>query len=126
MRIAITSQNLKSVTAHAGKCRRFWIYETDSGTLPERRFVEIPIEETFHFSHGGLASALDGIDVLITASMGGGLRAHLQRRGIVPFVTREENPDVAVVAYLNGNLAASSAADHECDDHARQSTGRLE
>lgn len=117
MRIAITSQNLKSVTAHAGKCRRFWIYETDSRTLPERRFVEIPIEETFHFSHGGLAPALDGIDVLITASMGGGLRDHLQRRGIVPVVTQEENPDVAVVAYLQGKLADSCGMDHDCDDH---------
>lgn len=38
MRIAVTSQNFKTVTGHAGKSRRFLIYEARPGADPVDRF----------------------------------------------------------------------------------------
>ena len=33
MQIAVTSQNRKTVTEHAGKCRKFWIYDIKTGRV---------------------------------------------------------------------------------------------
>ena len=33
MKIAVTSQNRKTVTGHAGKCRKFWIYEVEGSAV---------------------------------------------------------------------------------------------
>lgn len=118
MRIAVTSQNITTITPHAGKCRRFWIYETDTGACLDRRFVEVPLEETFHATHDGLPRALRDIEVLISRSMGNGLREYLLRNGVVPIVTDEENPDFAVVSYLNGILNSNSGMNHDCHDHS--------
>ena len=118
MRIAISSQNLKSITTHAGKCRRFWVYDIDSGSCLGRQLVEIPIEQTFHASQGGMAAALSGVDVLITGSMGRGLRQRLKTNGVTAVVTGEKNPDIAVTAYLNGNLETMLPDDQDCHDHS--------
>ncbi len=29
MKIAVTSQNRKTITDHAGKCRKFWLFDID-------------------------------------------------------------------------------------------------
>lgn len=29
MKIAVTSQNLSTISGHAGRCRKFWIYEVE-------------------------------------------------------------------------------------------------
>ena len=49
MKIAITSQNRKTVTGHAGKGRKFWIYKIDGKTVLGRELLELPIEQTFHW-----------------------------------------------------------------------------
>jgi predicted Fe-Mo cluster-binding NifX family protein len=36
-RIGITSQNRRTVTGHAGRCRRFWVYDVKDGQVLERR-----------------------------------------------------------------------------------------
>ena len=104
MQIAITSQNRRSITEHAGKCRNFWIYEIDNGRIGQRHLVELPIEQSLHASRYRLAEPLAGIDVLICGSMGGNLHARLRELGIVPVITAEENPDKAVQDYLQRQL----------------------
>ena len=37
MRIAVTSQNFKTITGHAGKSRRFLIYDLEPGSAPQSR-----------------------------------------------------------------------------------------
>ena len=39
MQIAVTSQNRKTITEHAGKCRKFWIYDVEKGVLTGKRLV---------------------------------------------------------------------------------------
>jgi len=104
MKIAVTSQNRKTITEHAGKCRKFWIYDIEAGIVAGKTLVELPMEQSFHASQHQLASPLAGINVLITASMGAGLYRRLSQEGIRPLITLEEIPDEAVAAFLAGRL----------------------
>lgn len=114
MQIAVTSQNRKTITEHAGKCRKFWIYDIAGSNIAGKQLVELPIDA----SHHSLAAPLASVDVLITASMGAGLHQRLQRNGIQPVITNEADPDAAVAAFLDGSLSAL-AGDQlpPCHDH---------
>lgn len=118
MRIAITSQNRKTITEHAGKCRKFWIYDIEQEQPAERQLVELPIEQSFHASHG-LPEALTGIDVLISRGMGGNLYQRLIGFGIQPLLTDEEDPDRAVADFLSGKLQTHSL-EGGCHDHEHE------
>lgn len=113
MKIAVTSQNRKDVTGHAGKCRRFWIYEIAGRDVVGRALLELPIDQSFHASHGADPHPLDGVDVLICGGMGGGLGQRLRQRGIEALVTTKTTPDRAVAAYLAGTLPLGEAERHE-------------
>ncbi|HRH81980.1 MAG TPA: NifB/NifX family molybdenum-iron cluster-binding protein [Thiobacillaceae bacterium] len=116
MKIAVTSQNRKSVTGHAGKCRKFWIYEVEGRKLRGKSLLELPIEQSFHETHGVEAHPLDKVNVLISGGMGAGLRHRLWQRGIDALVTPETDPDRAVAAYLAGSLALGEP-DHDGHGH---------
>ncbi len=124
MQIAVTSQNRRTITEHAGKCRKFWIYDVEKGVLTGKRLVEIGIEESLHASAGQLAEALAGITTLITGGMGPGLYERLMQRGILPVVTMEKDPDAAVTAMLSNSLRRLPAArrtDIDCHGHGHRS-----
>lgn len=101
MKIAVTSQNRSSVTDHAGKCRNFWIYETEYADVVDKRLLELNAESCFH---DAFPAQLAGINVLISAGMAETLRFYLQRHGVEAVTTRESDPDRAVAAWLNGSL----------------------
>lgn len=105
MKIAVTSQNRKTVTGHAGKCRKFWIYEVDSADVKGRSLLELPIEQSFHASHDGGPHPLDDVNVLITGGLGAALQQRLKQKGILAVATSETDPDRAVAAWLEGSLA---------------------
>ena len=105
MQIAVTSQNRKTITEHAGKCRKFWIYDVEKGVLTGKRLVEVSIEQSLHASAGQLAEPLAGINTLITRGMGPGLYERLIQSGILPVVTMEDDPDAAVSAMLSNTLS---------------------
>jgi predicted Fe-Mo cluster-binding NifX family protein len=104
MQIAVTSQNRKTVTGHAGKCRKFWIYEMEGREVRSKNLLELPIEQSFHESHGDAPHPLDGVNVLITGGMGTGLQQRLKQKGILAVATAETDPDRAVAAWLDGSL----------------------
>ena len=101
MKIAITSQTIKSVTAHAGRCRKFWVYEL-SNICDEidKEFVELDLDETLHTMSNGLPKKLEGISVLITANLGDSLKAKLSKAGVSAYLTSDTQPDVALLNYL--------------------------
>jgi predicted Fe-Mo cluster-binding NifX family protein len=123
MKIAVTSQNRKTVTGHAGKCRKFWVYDVDHAETQSRSLLELGMDQTFHASHGEGAHPLSSINVLITAGMGTGLQQRLKRMGILAVATAETDPDRAVSAWLNGTLVEVAPGnhthghDHDHDDH---------
>lgn len=107
MKIAVTSQNRREITEHAGRCRKFWIYEIEHNQIRDKTLLELPKEQAFHESSPQQAHPLDGVDVLISASMGQGMRHRLAARGIVAVLTAGKDPDEAVAAWLAGKLQAA-------------------
>lgn len=111
MKIAVSSQNRKTVTGHAGKCRKFWIYDVAGGEHQGRTLLELPLDQSFHASHGQ-PHPLDEVNVLITGGMGLGLRERLKQKGIVAVATAETDPDRAVTAWLNDTLVEIAPEAH--------------
>lgn len=105
MKIAVTSQNRKTVTEHAGHCRKFWIYTIEDNLTTDKALLELSKEESFHESEPDSEHPLDGIDVLLTAGTGGGLPHRLERKGIRVLVTGETDPDMAVQKFLQEGTA---------------------
>jgi predicted Fe-Mo cluster-binding NifX family protein len=116
MKIAVTSQNRRDITEHAGRCRNFWVFDVDDGRVTARSLLELPKEASFHDSSPDAAHPLDGVDLLIAGGMGEGLQARLARKGINAVVTTESDPERAVRLWLAGSLPR--IAPH-CDAHGQ-------
>jgi len=105
MKIAVASRDFLRVTGHAGKARRWLIFEAGPGgaaTRPKR--VELGLREVFHHADGGTPHPLDGVAAVIAASCGGGFLRKMARRGIAAAMTAETEPAKAVAAFLEGRL----------------------
>jgi len=118
MRIAITSQNFRTVTGHAGRARRFLVFEVASGQPPkELERLDLDAEMAIHGFDHRAAHPLDGMDVLITGGAGEGFVRHLAARGVMVVATPETDPLRAVDAFLAGRvLSASDACNHDHSD----------
>lgn len=104
MKLAVTSADTRTVTGHAGRCQRFWVYEVDGREVRGRALLEVPLEETFHAHHHAPPAGLAGIAALISGGMGQGLAARLKALGVEAVVTSETDPDRAVSGFLDGTL----------------------
>ena len=101
LRIAVSSQNRKTVTDHAGRCRKFWVYEIRQNKVDNKTLRELTLEQTLHSAQLGDNHPLDDVHVMITSGMSPYLFQRLQRGGIKPFVTDESDPDKAVQMLLD-------------------------
>jgi predicted Fe-Mo cluster-binding NifX family protein len=111
MKIAVCSQNRRTVTAHAGRCRNFLVFEIDADKIGTPAMLEVSIEQTLHALAGnGAPHPLDGVNVLLAASMGHCVREKLAQRGILGLITDEEDPVVAIRRYMRGELPDMIAA----------------
>lgn len=115
MKIAITSQNFRTVTAHAGKARRFLIFDISCPCSPrEIDRLDLNKDMSFHEFKGN-SHPIDGVTALITGGAGEGLRARMARRDIELVVTAETDPLKAVVDYTQGVVKPVTA--HEDNEH---------
>lgn len=112
MKIAVTSQNRKTITGHAGKCRRFWIFSVENNALVGKELLELAKEQVFHESPKHEPHPLDGIQVFITAGMGQGMVSRLIGKKVLGLITDETDPDKAVSLYLQGALTTKAAETH--------------
>ncbi|HSQ73318.1 MAG TPA: NifB/NifX family molybdenum-iron cluster-binding protein [Rubrivivax sp.] len=113
MKIAVSSQNFRTVTGHAGKCRRFIVYEVQAGGVPaEAGRLDLPMEQSFHAFAGG-PHPLDGVDALLTGGAGEGLVRKLAQRGIRVVVTGETDPLQAVAELAAGRVKPGGEHHHE-------------
>ena len=99
-KIAVTSQNRKTVTEHAGKCRKFWVYEIKAGAVVGKQLLELSKDQSLHETAPGEAHPLDEVSVLLTTGFGAGLQQRLARKGIEAMMTEEKTPDAAVEAFM--------------------------
>jgi predicted Fe-Mo cluster-binding NifX family protein len=119
MKIAVTSQNRKVITEHAGRCRKFWVFIVENNKIIDKTLLELPKEQSFHESSPHAAHPLDDIDLLIAGGMGKGLVARLERKGIKGLITKEVDPGKAVLLYLSGSLKSEQPNQHDHDhDHS--------
>ena len=100
LRIAVSSQDRRTITGHAGRCRKFWVYEIRGNEVEDKTLRELAPEQTLHASPLGGGHPLDDVHVMITAGMNPFLYQRLQQGGIRPFVTEEADPDEAVQKLL--------------------------
>ncbi len=118
MRIAVTSQNFRTVTSHAGRARRFLVVDTSPEPRGEALRLDLTAEYVFHGYDDGKPHPLDGVEVLLTGSAGDGLTQRLARRGIRVVCTAETDPTQAVADFLEGKLKAAAPHEHgACGDH---------
>jgi hypothetical protein len=68
-RIGVTSQNRKSVTEHAGRCRKFWIYAVQNGQITGKELVELDKEQSLH-----PLAVPDLVDLVLDIATGGAPR----------------------------------------------------
>ncbi len=118
MRIAITSQNFRTITGHAGKTRRFLVYEAEPGITPrEVERLDLPREMSMHEFHGDGPHPLDTAAAVITLSAGAGFIRRMAARGITATTTSETDPVEAARAFAEGRLAPAMpglGGDHQC------------
>jgi len=124
MRVAITSQNFRTITGHAGKTRRFLVFESADNEPVEVERIDLPKELSFHEFNGTGDHPLDSCDVVITQSCGPGFTRRLASRGIQVLVTSEDDPCKAAGAVLRGeplpapDMRASHNHGHDHGQHA--------
>jgi predicted Fe-Mo cluster-binding NifX family protein len=119
MRIAVSSQNFRSITGHAGKSRRFIIYELAPGQAPrEIDRLDLPKEQSLHEYHGDDHPLFrQGLDAVITGSAGAGFVQRLGRRGIRVLATAETDIGRALTAVADGeSLPEAPPHDHGSGD----------
>ncbi|MFD2173686.1 NifB/NifX family molybdenum-iron cluster-binding protein [Rhodobacter lacus] len=101
MRIAVASQNFRTITGHAGKTRRFLVYEAGPGQpITEVDRLDLPKEMSIHEFQGAGAHPLDAMTAVIAGSAGQGFTARMASRGVLAVVTEEPDPRTAVAALV--------------------------
>lgn len=102
MKIGVTSQNFRTITGHAGKTRRFLVYEAGmDGSVQEAERLDLPKEMSMHEFRGG-GHPLDALDVLVTGGCGQGFMRRMATRGVRVIATGETDPAKAVDGVVAG------------------------
>jgi predicted Fe-Mo cluster-binding NifX family protein len=116
MRIGVTSQNFRTITGHAGKTRRFLVFEVLAGSEPrELERLDLPPQMSLHEYHGDDHPLFD-LDVLITQGHGQGFAQRLARHGVRVIATAASDPLAAAAAVAAGEaLPEPLPHDHDHD-----------
>jgi predicted Fe-Mo cluster-binding NifX family protein len=121
VKIAVTSQNFRTITPHAGRARRFLVFEAEEGAEPkEIDRLDLAKELAMHDWHGTGAHPLDAVDVLIAGSFGEGFGQRMAVRGIVAVRTDKTDPIEAVKDYLAARHDPTVAGCDERHHHQHQ------
>lgn len=118
MKIAVTSQNFRTITAHAGMTRRFLIFALAVDEKPIVEIGRLDLDKTMsmHGFRGNKgAHPLDQMDVLITGGAGAGFITRLHSRGVRVVVTGETDPIKAIIDLQNNETKAPSP--HSCNHY---------
>ncbi len=115
--IAITSQNKKTITKHAGQCRNFLIYTIEKDKITNKRILELEPNETLKYSFHEDKSKdpknlIFDVDVLLTGSIGEGGVNKLAKQNVTAYIVEEKDPETAVKKLIKGTLEAFSPVSH--------------
>ncbi len=119
-KIVVTSQNRRTVTGFAARCRNFnlFIVQPERKRIISKEAYELFRHETYFETPSDQPHPLDDVDVLITGGMGSGLLKELEMRGIERLVTTEKDPVSAVKMYLRDTLPTTAVEEfYDTDDY---------
>lgn len=119
-KIAVASQNRRTITGHTGRCRIFRLFEIAGQDIIDTGLVELEEDETFHASGHKLPTGLAGITAIISAGMGPGLIKRLQEEGIEGIICSESDPQFAIKKFRDGTLERE---EHTAHPHTIQLNG---
>ena len=112
MIIAVASQNFRTVTPHAGKTRRFILFEAGPGAQPsEIGRIDLPPGMAIHDVQGDAPHPLDRAGVVLAASAGAGFIRKMAERGIVAATTAASDPVEAVRRFIADGPMPPAAAE---------------
>lgn len=120
IKVAITSQNKKTVFEHAGKCTSFLVYHLKNNELIGKSTIEISKDECLHNyfhndpSENVMVNPLAGVNMLLTGGIGDGAIKKLANEGIATHLIEETDADLAIKKLLNGTLAAKRTGNCNC------------
>ena len=119
MKIAVASQNQKTISGHAGKVSRFYIYEINEATkeVISKELITLPREDVLHVRFHESADPwaphpIFAVDVVITGGAGPGFVNRLASQNTRVVITSEDDPDTAVRLWLNGTLPRQAPQHH--------------
>lgn len=130
MRIAVATDDNKTITGHVGRCQAFAIYDIDDETIAKKELRENMFthhrmggEHNHEHHHGeghqhGHASLIEGLkDCSVLLFSGGGWRLieDLEKNNIKPFLTEEADIETAVRKFAKGELVENK--DLTCHRH---------
>ena len=122
MKIAVVSDDTKTVSAHFGRAQYYLIYTVENGKIIEQETRAKPghkqsdgeQHESHNEPHGtaphsearhsNMMDVIMDCDVVLTRGMGKGAYESLKIRSIQPIITDIHEIQAAVEAYLSGNL----------------------
>ena len=109
MRVAVASQNFRTVTPHAGKTRRWIVFEARPGAAPEEvERLDLAKDQALHEVPADAPHPLDAVDAVIAGSCGPGFVRRMARRGVAVATTDAEkdlSPAEAARRLADGELA---------------------
>lgn len=99
--VAVTSQNFRSVTAHAGKTRRFLLFSVTGDTIRAEGRFDLPKTMALHGWRKDKPHPIFAVDVLLAGSAGAPFRGRMAREGVHCEVVGEGAPaEEAVAAWV--------------------------
>lgn len=113
MKIAVASNDGKTISSHFGRSKGFVICEIENGKILDRKYVPntftghaqgLHHEEIHSHSHASIIENLKDCKVVISHGMGRRLYDDLMSVGINVYVTEETDVDKAVELYIKGEL----------------------
>lgn len=123
--VAITSQNKKTITKHAGECRNYLIYTIEKDVITNKKVLELQDNEilkyTFHDDKSkNPKNLLFDVDILLTGSIGQGGVTKLANQNVTAYIIEEKDPDMAIDKLIKGTLEAIAPVSHKkggCNHH---------
>ena len=124
MKIAIVTDDGKTISRHFGRATHYLVVTAEDGKIIERELREklghqhFSSEEHGHHEHGSdhgphagnhdrhvsMVQAIADCQVLLCGGMGMGAYESVRQLNITPYVTDETDVDSAVQTFLQGNL----------------------